>query len=236
MQASSAASARCGWLAGEGAQQVVGGGFGPDFGHVGLFWQPVRAGAAAGVAGDEHPLAAHYPAVFIGLENPPAERARPLASAHCRPVRPGMNRIRSAGTWPPSVCTALADRLFSLWPRWVWDVAPLHFASKPATALAQPLPRLGGGLKRSARTTGACLLAQPGIYPEQQFEHRPAAHRRGLLRVAAKAEGNPAARHLPQAPADGFGGADALAQGQRVFDAGQLFDEAPPVAMISASL
>ncbi len=58
----------------------------------------------------------------------------------------------------------------------------------------------------------------------------------GSFGLPAKPDGDGAAGHLAQAVADALGSGDAFAGGDGVLDAWQLLEEAPPVAMTSASL
>src|SRR5579883_1263588 len=53
------------------------------------------------------------------LMKPPRDLGSSLFPSHVGPVSPGMNRIRSAFTWPPSVSTPCSEKPNGLWPTWM---------------------------------------------------------------------------------------------------------------------
>ncbi len=210
-------------------QQILGSGLGLQIGHVRLLGQPVRAGIAAGVSSDEHPLETGHGAMRVRL-NEAAGRARQLGVV--RPARPchagheqdeiGLDQA-ALGLHPFG---RHAQRLVA---QMGIDAALGHVRQQPGDgALAQALAGFFRGVeKHQLHLVAFALAAQPGVDAEQQFEHRPAARRRGLLRVAAKAAGDAPAVHRQQPLADFFRRRHALAQRDGMFDTRQLFDEAP---------
>ena len=141
---------------------------------------------------------------------------------------PGMKRIRSAQN-----SAALGDDLVGL--EALELVAQVGANAAPRHLVEQVLHRLraeavagfaGRVEEHEFEAVAPAFAPELLVDAEQKLEHRPAAHGRGFVRVASKADGNGAATHCEQALADALGGRDAFARRDGVFDARQLLDEA----------
>src|SRR5690606_36882974 len=80
--------------------------------------------------------------------------------------------------------------------------------------------------KHQFKALPATLPAQQGIDAKQKLEHRATAHRRRLIRVTGKTNGNGAAWHRRQPVADRLAGLNAFTGGKHMLNARQPFQKA----------
>ena len=187
-----------------------------------LLGHPVRSEITAGVDGDIDALAALDPAVGVRPDEP-ARGARKVGLVEPRVA--GHPRHEDNQVGPDLAALGLDAVGFEseqLVAQVLLDAAPVHLRQK---VLHRPLAQALAGLvhrreEDELHPLPSPHLAQVCIQAEQELEHRPAAHRRRLERIAGKSEGDGAVRRRRDPVAHLLGCGDALAGRHGVLDSG----------------
>ena len=138
-----------------------------------------------------------------------------------------MNRIKSASNSSLSVTTLRSSKRRILRPSLVAMPRLLHLGQQAVDrALAEPR---AGPCRRAEEhdleIRPLAALPQQRVDDEQELEHRPAAHRAGLVRIAGEADRDGAALQRLEPSRDFLAGGDAVARNQGVLDARQFANE-----------
>ena len=170
--------------------------------------------------------------------SPPGERGRSVLSNQTLPVIPGMKTMMSASNSPPSVFTLSASKPTSLCPRWIsMSRRCISAISRCSACSPRRLPGLGIGLKKASLMRSRRPSRRNWVsMPEQELEHRAAAHGRRLIGIAGEAEGHRPALQRGRAARAIARRAAMPSQGRIACSMpGSFLMKRPPQAMISPS-
>ena len=84
-----------------------------------LFCEPIGSWIATAITNDPDARPALDAAQCVSDDHAARRKRGPPFSSQAGPVRPGMNRMRSAANSPPSVTTLFLSKRSSLWSRCV---------------------------------------------------------------------------------------------------------------------
>ena len=158
-----------------------------------LLGHPGRAGETAGVSGNiNRAFEAWHLAVLVCLNQAAFAEWERTVGSPVRAGHAGHEQGQVAGDFSAFGDDLVRFEAFDFVAQVGFDAALVHFLQDFFHGFfAQAFARLGaGGKKDQLEAVAPTLFAQQGVGAKQQFEHRPAAHGRRFLGVAAKAKGN----------------------------------------------